>query len=565
MKFRQWVGCLLALVAAASLFSVTASTAALPQNNHFSYCSSAYFADVASEEWYHESVDFSVNAGLMNGISVGCFAPAAPTSRAMVVSVLYRLEGKPAVSCHGEFDDVQPGQWFTDAIAWASENGIVHGYGNGTFGPEDNVSREQLVTILYRYISFKQLPDIRVGSLEGFTDKACVSAYAEEAFGWAISAKLVNGLPDGSLDPQGEAERAQLAAILQRLFLWAEGGLSLPEADMAAQGDPVLINGQKVTAYRSNGMVVVSAAAYASAAGLTLESQNPLRFSGADSVLFQDGVLTVNGSSCTCPDPVFVDGSAYLPLFEVSEALNYPIYTDDINHQTYITPAARPFAIPKNVNVPVLMYHAVGDTPWGIEELFVTTSNLEAQLAYLVNHGYDPIWFEDLSHVQDYDKPVILTFDDGYDDNYTQLFPLLKKYNVKATVFVIAGYIGSNHKATEAQIREMADSGLVSIQSHTLTHEYLDTMNADAQEYELSESKKVLTRVTGRIPYVLCYPTGRFNKLTVEIGQKYYNFGVKMTGGLYNTSANSFYVNRYYIARYTDLSTFAYYISSAGT
>ena len=254
-----------------------------------------------------------------------------------------------------------------------------------------------------------------------------------------------------------------------------------------------------------------------------------------------------------------------LPLLETAEALGYPMWTDDESGVTYITPAARAFELPENVNVPVLMYHAVSDNMWGINELFVSPSSLDEQLAYLVENGYDAIWFEDLAHIEDYDKPVILTFDDGYDDNYTELLPLLQKHNVKATVFVIGNAAGMTHKMTAEQIREMADSGLVSIQSHGYTHDDMDVMGEDTLEFELGESKRVITRLTGRIPYVLCYPTGKYSDLTLEVAERHYLFGIKMVGGQYNTSDDPFLVSRFYISRYTDIYTFASYISAAGT
>ncbi len=255
----------------------------------------------------------------------------------------------------------------------------------------------------------------------------------------------------------------------------------------------------------------------------------------------------------------------YVPLLETAETLGYPMWEDEDSGILYITPSAKSFDIPEDVNVPVLMYHAVSDNMWGINELFVSPSDMEEQLAYLVDNGYDPIWFQDLAHVEDYDKPVILTFDDGYDDNYTELFPLLQKYQVKATVFVIGNAMGKSHKMTEEQVRELSDSGLVTIQSHGYTHHDMDVMGAEELEYELGESWRVLTRVTGKIPSVLCYPTGKYNSTTLEIAETYYNFGLKMNGGLYNTSVDDPYlVSRYYVSRYTDIYTFAYYISDAG-
>lgn len=335
---------------------------------------------------------------------------------------------------------------------------------------------------------------------------------------------------------------------------------------LTAKEPPVVLGGKQVETFFSDDKeLYISTEVFADAAGLTVESTEPLKMTGKDDTLaYEKGVLTVNGATAAVKE-LYVDETLYLTFYDLVKAFGYPELTDDKSGISYYTPEARRFEIPANVNVPVLMYHAVSDDLWGIGELFVSPSSMEEQLAYLVDNGYDAIWFEDLKHVQDYKKPVLLTFDDGYDDNYTQLFPLLKKYNVKATIFVIGDAPGTPHKATSEQIREMSDSGLVSIQSHSYTHADLDSLGYDDTVNELSWSKTVITRITGKEPYVLCYPSGKFNDYTLQVGPEYYQFGIKMTGGLYNTSADPFLVNRYYIARYTDIGTFAAYISSAGT
>lgn len=339
-----------------------------------------------------------------------------------------------------------------------------------------------------------------------------------------------------------------------------------PELELIPQEPPVVLQGKPVESFLIDGSLFIRAADFAEAVGMTIESEEPLKLRGADTVELSEKRLTVNGEPYVQPmEEIVYRGEAYFPLLEMAEALRYPMWTDEESGITYITPSARAFEIPENVNVPVLMYHAVSDYMWGINELFVSPSSMDEQLAYLVENGYDAIWFEDLAHVADYDKPVILTFDDGYDDNYTELLPLLQKYNVKATVFVIGNAVGMSHKMTEEQIREMAASGLVSIQSHGYTHDDMDVMGEETLEFELSETKKVITRMTGRIPYVLCYPTGKYSNLTLEVGARHYLFGIKMVGGQYNTSDDPFLVSRFYVSRYTDIGTFASYLSAAGT
>ena len=342
-----------------------------------------------------------------------------------------------------------------------------------------------------------------------------------------------------------------------------------PLPEMLVQEPAVVLAGKAVESWWIDGKHYIAAPAFADALGMTLEATQPsVRMRTAhDTLEVTAERITANGTSVDVQDGVCtLSEQTYILFQECVEALGYPTLYDEEYDVTYITPAARPFEIPQGVNVPVLMYHAVNDdTSWGSAELMVSPSTLEEQLQYLLDNGYDPIWFEDLAYLDEYDKPVILTFDDGYLDNYEYLFPLLKKYQVKATVFIIADHMGMSHKATPEQVREMAQSGVVSIQSHTFTHEYLSNLSRSAQEDQMRLSRLKLARTTGLVPYVLCYPTGMYNGDTLELGPQYYLFGIKMNGGLYNTSDDPFLVNRYYVSRYTGLDTFAAYVASAGT
>lgn len=335
-----------------------------------------------------------------------------------------------------------------------------------------------------------------------------------------------------------------------------------PEPQLSESDSVFIVNGATLTAYvpENDEVILIGATDYLQALGLNSEgsahSAEKVRLELSDDAVSVDG--TAYGS--------VYGGVLYLPVYDFAEAFGYPVWVDEEDGDIYITTGAKSFDLPENVNVPVLMYHAVSDYCWGYDELFVSPSSLEKQLQYLVENGYDCIWFEDLAYLDEYEKPVILTFDDGYDDNYTELFPLLQKYGVKATVFIIGQDVsGINHKMNEEQMHEMSDSGLVSLQSHGYTHHDMDAMSEETLVYELSETQKVVARITGKVPYVLCYPTGKYSSLTIEVAERYYNFGLKMGGGLFNTSVDSPYkISRYYIARSTDLYTFAAYISSAG-
>lgn len=174
------------------------------------------FADTNGNDWFYEDVAFVVGEGLFNGTSDTAFSPHISMNRAMLVTVLYRLEGEPAVSATAAFSDVEPDQWYTDAVSWASDNGIVSGYGGGAFGTDDPVTREQLAAILYRYAA-KQLVDVSLtADLTGFADCGTISTYATAAMGWANAAGLLNGRTEDTLAPLGTATRAEVAAIIHR-------------------------------------------------------------------------------------------------------------------------------------------------------------------------------------------------------------------------------------------------------------------------------------------------------------------------------------------------------------
>lgn len=175
------------------------------------------FVDVPADAWYADAVTYVVNAGLMNGTSATTFSPNGTTDRAMLVTVLYRLEGSPSVTSYPQFSDVPGGTWYTDAVAWAAANGIVDGYGNGQFGPTDPVTREQTATILYRYVDYKGHDVSRQASLSGYTDDEAVSTWALDAMEWAVADGLISGTDTKALLPGGYAARSQTAQILMRL------------------------------------------------------------------------------------------------------------------------------------------------------------------------------------------------------------------------------------------------------------------------------------------------------------------------------------------------------------
>lgn len=177
-------------------------------------CYAKDFTDVKLDAWYHEAVDFVVGEKLMNGVGGGLFDVNGTATRAQVVTVLYRLAGEPEVSGAVPFTDVPAGSYYYNAVAWAYSNGIAKGTGETTFAPSMEITREQLVTFLYRYSSPETQADVQV--LDQFPDAKDVGEYAKEAFAWAVENELVLG-SNGSLLPDGQATRVQMAAVLMRL------------------------------------------------------------------------------------------------------------------------------------------------------------------------------------------------------------------------------------------------------------------------------------------------------------------------------------------------------------
>lgn len=175
------------------------------------------FTDVAVSSWYYEAVKYVYEKGMMNGTAANLFSPNAATTRGMIVTILYRLEGEPAAGGPA-FTDVPAGQWYTSAVGWAAANGIVDGYGNGRFGPNDIITREQLAAILYRYTAFKGGDTSARADTGAYRDGAEISSYALDAISWAVAAGVINGVGDGRLAPKESASRAQVAQMLMNYW-----------------------------------------------------------------------------------------------------------------------------------------------------------------------------------------------------------------------------------------------------------------------------------------------------------------------------------------------------------
>lgn len=194
------------------------------------------FTDVDEDAWYYDAVSSMVEQGYMNGTSETTFEPFLNLTRAMIAQILYNMEGAQG---NGEaaFTDVADSQWYADAVNWAASEGIVSGYGDGTFGPNDPITREQMATILYQYAAYKGYDLSDTASLDAFTDAADVSSWALPYVQWAVGCGIMNGRDNGTLDPAGTATRAEIAVMVDT-FLQTEFPMAIDAEQTTAEEAP---------------------------------------------------------------------------------------------------------------------------------------------------------------------------------------------------------------------------------------------------------------------------------------------------------------------------------------
>lgn len=174
------------------------------------------FGDVPVGAWYEEAVGFVSQRGLMGGVGSGMFDPSGTTSRSQLVTILYRLEGEPAVADGSAFQDVNTGDYFCKAVQWASTNGVVNGVGDGKFAPANLVTREQTAAILHRYAKLKKYDTSKTASLAAFTDFDAIGSYAGDSMRWANASGLMSGVGGDRIAPLGQTSRAEMAVVLMR-------------------------------------------------------------------------------------------------------------------------------------------------------------------------------------------------------------------------------------------------------------------------------------------------------------------------------------------------------------
>lgn len=232
-----------------SLLMVCSLFIAMFQSTALAVETDSPFKDVKASDWFCDAVQYAYEHDLMSGTGSATFSPKDTTTRGMMVTILYNLEGKPTAASPS-FTDVPANEWYAVPVAWANTNGIVSGYGNGRFGPNDPITREQMATILYQYAKYKQFDLTVTGNISAFIDGEKVSKYAVIPCNWAIGEGLISGVGKNQLNPIGNAERSHIAAVMKSFcekVMTKVETKTLFHFDSSTVTSVTLLNGNKLT------------------------------------------------------------------------------------------------------------------------------------------------------------------------------------------------------------------------------------------------------------------------------------------------------------------------------
>lgn len=208
------------------------------------------------------------------------------------------------------------------------------------------------------------------------------------------------------------------------------------------------------------------------------------------------------------------------------------------------------FLKPKEKLLSILEYHGVRDDYWGSADLFVKVSDFEKQMKYLKDNDYTPIFLSEIDSAYKYENPIVITFDDGYNDVFENAFPIMKKYNIKSNFFIIAGFIGGNAYVDEKMVKKMSDSGLVEIGSHTLSHLDLAKEDSVGLKKQLLDSKEKLEKISGKKVTTMAYPYGSYNDIVIDSVKDYYDYACVTTQGQIDiNNITKYKLKRVYIPR----------------
>lgn len=216
----------------------------------------------------------------------------------------------------------------------------------------------------------------------------------------------------------------------------------------------------------------------------------------------------------------------------------------------------------KSVRIPVLTYHCIDNNIFAVKDMFVSVENFEKQMRFLKDKGYNTITFEELGRIGciKRKRPIMITFDDGYKNNYTNAYPILKKYNLRATIFVITGMLGRKNYLNADELHKMAD--VMDIESHTVHHKYLTRLTDDEVEYEVRNSQAYLEKLLNKNITAIAYPYGSYDEKVISVTKRYYKYGLATGyGRLHGMRESHYEIKRIGISNKTDIRSFKRLIS----
>lgn len=342
------------------------------------------------------------------------------------------------------------------------------------------------------------------------------------------------------------------------------------EEPVMGKGQPVTIDGIEIEAFTKEGALYTDFEDFSKA--LKSESTDDWTvtyhglnfvFSPGEDRAWDDG----REINLDAPTIKYEQGERlYIPVKSVCTRMGIAEYTDQKDGHIYFTSAAGIWTVPKGYTVPVLMYYGAGVASGKVysNDIFAREEEFAKQLEYLAGNGYSLIGFEDLWNVAGYEKPVIICFDTGYANNYKTVFPLIKKYNAKISVFLSTGLIGTDGYLSEKQIQEMNASNLVTFQSRGVDGESFAFKISSDQEKEIEESVLRIVRLTGKQPSAFSYPNGEMTETTQQLCLQNFKFGCRLRGErAWNTADKPEEVYRYLIDRETTTEALSAFLESS--
>ncbi len=494
-----------------------------------------FFKDVKERDWFAPAVHFSYDQGLLEGVGENKFSPNGEVNRAMVAMVLYRMDQATDTYDHSEFKDIKKGDWYFDAVEYCRNKGILMGVGKGKFDPLKPITRQDLVTMFYRYTTLKYPQQEAEHLLLAFKDGKKVSDYAVDPVNWALDFGLVEGVSIDRFDPLGLAERSQFAQVL----------MNYAESVQNANASHYRMTDENYLGIRISGCRILNKKLYFTLSGA--ENLAVLNLSvryKLNKVLYEEKTELIpefslsnsysfDAKTLYSSDPI----NAGLTMDAVVEIIisdsygtlcSKKIYCGEIIQQSGEVPLY--FKGEKKIDCRILLYHEFTKTEPEEERYSVisTPRRFEENMLYMLDAGYSIIPLEALLEYRKGqralpEKCVVITFDDGYLSNYTMIYPILKKYHIPATIFVTVCNMNVDpNKMTWKQMREMEESGLVNIQSHSWMHVYHDSLPADELRGYVEKSFAVLEEELGpRKVRLFAYPHGRYSETSVEILKEY--------------------------------------------